>query len=89
MWNIESGEVVAGPKDTDTVYSISCSPDGRRIISGSYDSHCVRCRKKASPLLYPSKDTQGQFFSVSFSPDGKRIAPDSDDNTLRVWDAEK
>ena len=30
----------------------------------------------------------GTVHSVSFSPDGKRIVSGSDDNTLKVWDAE-
>jgi putative hemolysin len=42
------------------------------------------CRRKAFPFLGHTSVVT----SVCFSPDGKRILSGSDDNTLKVWDAQ-
>ena len=65
------------------------SPDGKRIVSGSYgqDGEGVGCRQ-GHRNRSPSRDTQARVTSVAFSPDGKRIVSGSDDNTVKVWDAD-
>ena len=39
MWDLASGEVKSTLKGhTDTVRSVAISPDGKTIVSGSYDN---------------------------------------------------
>ena len=57
---------------TDNVWSVTFSPDGTRIASGSWD--------KTVCILDYAVD------SVAFSPDGTRLASGSD-NTVCLWDA--
>jgi WD40 repeat protein len=74
------------------VWSVSFSPDGRRIVSGG------SVLRRAGPvkvwdaetgqLMFTLKGHAGTVNSVSFSPDGRRIVSGSLDNTLKVWDAE-
>ncbi|KIK44915.1 hypothetical protein CY34DRAFT_584968 [Suillus luteus UH-Slu-Lm8-n1] len=73
---------------TDSVWSVSFSPDGTRIVSGSRDS-TIRMWDAATglPLGEPFRGHTSSVWSVSFSPDGTRIVSGSRDSTVRVWDA--
>ncbi|KAG6332621.1 hypothetical protein ID866_6466 [Astraeus odoratus] len=75
VWDAERGMQVGSPFKGHTagVTSVAFSPDGTRIVSGSYDS-TVRVW-----------DTN----RVAFSPNGIRIVSGSDDTTIRVWDADR
>ena len=71
------------------VTCIAYSPDGKRILSGSWDN-TLRLwdvdsgEAIGSPLLGHDELVE----SVAFSPDGKNIVSGSDDQTVRMWDAE-
>ncbi|KIK27129.1 hypothetical protein PISMIDRAFT_66777, partial [Pisolithus microcarpus 441] len=73
---------------TFPVTSVAFSPDGNRIISGSFDETVRVWDAKSgdqigSPLMGHTKCA----FSVAFSHDGNRIVSGSWDHTVRVWDA--
>ncbi|BDM78830.1 AAA-like domain-containing protein [Acaryochloris marina] len=72
----------------DSVNSVSFSPDGTRIVSGSSDN-TVRIwdAKTGRPIGEPLKGHWSAVFSVSFSPDGTRIVSGGWDYTVRIWDA--
>ena len=72
----------------EDVYSVSFSPDGARIVSGSVD-YCLRVWDAVSGqcVLGPLQAHTDSVRSVSFSPDGARIVSGSWDKTVRVWDA--
>ena len=70
---------------TDEVRSVSFSPDGDTIASGSWDD-TVRLwdTKTGKPLKTLTGHTDA-VYSVSFSPDGRKIASGSWDKTIRLW----
>ncbi|KAG6326580.1 hypothetical protein ID866_12509, partial [Astraeus odoratus] len=74
VWDVQSGSRVCDPlKDhTDYIASVAFSPDGKSILSGSYD-HTVWTWTLGSQI---------------FKPDGKQIVLGSKDCSLRLWDAE-
>ncbi|KAN0075174.1 vegetative incompatibility protein HET-E-1 [Elaphomyces granulatus] len=71
---------------SDTVNSVAFSPDGKRVVSGSFDS-TVRVwditTGQADQILTGHSDNVN---SVAFSPDGKKVVSGSFDLTVRVWD---
>ena len=80
----------------DEVRSVSFSPDGRRIVSGSSDNSVQvwdansGAQLFTDPVFYKFNGLHGHkglVESVSFSPDSQRIVSGSHDKTMRVWDA--
>ncbi|MBM79222.1 MAG: hypothetical protein CMJ78_01355, partial [Planctomycetaceae bacterium] len=85
-WQFQ-GSDVALYGHTGSVLSVSFSPDGTRIASGSRDNTIRLWDALTGEELHTLKGHTDEVLSVSFSPDGTRIASGSDDNTIRSWDA--
>ncbi|KIN97752.1 hypothetical protein M404DRAFT_159655, partial [Pisolithus tinctorius Marx 270] len=72
------------------VNSVAFSPDGKRIVSGSWDNTVrVWDVERGVQIGSPLEGHTQPVNSVAFSPDGKRIVSGSWDNTVSVWDAER
>lgn len=68
------------------VFSVTFSPDGNTIASGSLDSTVKLWNKKGEPLKTLFGHNQ-MVTSVSFSRDGKTLASASNDKTI-LWNLE-
>ncbi len=73
-------------KTISTVLAVAFSPDGKQIVSGSYDKtiriwDATTGETVAGPL---EGHTEG-VHSVAYSPDGKHIVSGSYDKTIRIW----
>jgi WD40 repeat protein/serine/threonine protein kinase len=70
------------------VASASVSPDGTRVVTGSWD-RSAKIWDAATGLVIAKLDGQheGYINSAVFSPDGARVLTASDDGTARLWDA--
>jgi WD40 repeat protein len=69
------------------VNACAFSPDGSRIVSGSYDK-TVRVWDARSGQQLAALEGHGDWVrSVAFAPDGARIVSGGDDKTVRIWDA--
>ncbi len=74
-----------------SVKSISFSPDGKTMASGSYDTTIRLWSLHTEAYGVYKKTLKGHrksINSMSFSADGKFLASASRDNTARVWDVE-
>ena len=70
-----------------SVWSVAFSPDGARIVSGSFD-RTVRVWNTSSATSQAClRGHKSAVTSVAFSPDGTRIVSGSNDRTVRVWDS--
>jgi WD40 repeat protein len=93
VWDAESGQELRSLRGHERIVtSVAYSPDGQRIVSGSWDKTVrVWDAENGQELLSLCGHGQGYWGSVesvAYSPDGRRIVAGYNDNTMRVWDAE-
>ncbi|MEO8427230.1 MAG: hypothetical protein ABI651_08980, partial [Verrucomicrobiota bacterium] len=69
------------------VSSVSFSPDGLRIVTGSYDYTAKVWEVATGRELLTLKGHTRPVSSVAFSSDGQRIVTGSWDRTAKVWEA--
>ena len=70
----------------DWVFSVSFSPDGTTLASGSRDSTVKLWDVATHTNIATLEGHRGDVNSVSFSPDGTLLASGSYDNTVKLWD---
>ena len=90
---IASGDVAAevftdNPRGhSNSVNSVAFSPDGRQILSGSYDRTIKLWDAATGREIRTFTGHSAAVWSVGFSPEGTRIVSGSGDYTIKLWDA--
>ena len=72
----------------DWVMSVSFSPDGKTLASGSGDKTIKLWNLETGKEIGILRGHNDVVYSVSFSPDGKTLASGSQDKTIRLWNLE-
>ncbi|MBD1865033.1 MULTISPECIES: WD40 repeat domain-containing protein [Trichocoleus] len=72
----------------ESVKSVSFSPDGKTLATGSEDKTVKLWDVESGKALRTLPGHADFVHSVSFSPDGKTLATGSGDNTVKLWDVE-
>ncbi len=70
------------------VNSVSFSPDGKTLASGSADKTIKLWNLETGTEIRALKGHDNYVVSVSFSPDGKTLASGSTDKTIKLWNLE-
>ena len=77
----------------ESVNSVSFSPDGQTLASGSGDivsssgdTTIKLWNRKTGKVIRTLEGHDDSVTSVSFSPDGQTLASGSADNTIKLWD---
>ncbi|MEO0405981.1 MAG: hypothetical protein AAF289_01395 [Cyanobacteria bacterium P01_A01_bin.135] len=67
------------------IESVSFSPDGKTVVTGSWDRTATLWDLQGNELQTLEGHT-GWVRDVAFSPDGSHIATASSDQTVRLWE---
>ncbi len=93
LWNVRTGEQQDVFGSHDAVAGAGFSPDGDRIVTGSWDT-TARIWNSRTGLVERKLDRwrcdgghTARVNSAVFSPNGDFILTSSDDNTAKLWDA--
>ena len=69
------------------VRACAYSPDGRRVLSGSYDKTLKVWDGVSGECLLTLTGHANSVYACAYSPDGRRVLSGSWDDTLKVWNA--
>lgn len=88
LWDAASGELLrAFSGHTDKAVSVALSPDGCRILTGSWDKTArVWDTADGATVAILSGHTD-RVLHVAFSPDGSKALTCSSDSVAKVWEA--
>lgn len=100
VWKLDAPDhFQALGKHANIVYSLAFSPDGRWLVSASWDGtnylwnlarekNASSNRGETSPRFVALSAHNGEAWSAVFSPDGRTLATCGDDQTIRLWHLE-
>jgi len=68
------------------IVSVAFSPDGRYVLSGSYDKTIKLWEVTTGREIRTFKGHLDLVYSVAFNPDGRFLISGSKDGTIRLWE---
>src|SRR5439155_10029803 len=68
-----------------SAWSVTISPDGSTIASGSEDQTVRLWDTATGQCLQVLRGHTNRVYSVAFSPDGKIVGSGSPDGTIKLW----
>ena len=74
---------------TETVYAVAYSPDGRYVVTASFDKTLKLWDAATGAEIKTFGGQAGHqnlVLAAAFSPDGRLIASGASDNTAKIWD---
>lgn len=88
LWDMQKGAERMNFSPNGIVASAGFSPDGSRIVTGSWDNSARVWNTETGKAILKLEGHAGYVNTAVYSADGKTILTASDDKTAILWDAE-
>ena len=86
LLEIDSGRKLATwPAHPDEVLSVTFSPDGTKLLSGSKDRAVTLWNVSDQKKIASNAEHRGAVCALAFSPDGRQIASACGADTIKIW----
>jgi len=72
-------------KHLGVVSCVAISPDGKTLVTGSYDQTLTLWQLSTGRVLHTLTGHGGKVYCVAIAPDGRTIASGSGDRSVRLW----
>lgn len=88
LWDVKTGRELLSFSPHGAVASARFSPDGREVITGSFDSAARVWNLETGKAIEKLSDRHaGAVTAADFSPDGRQLLTAGDDGLIQIWDA--
>ncbi len=81
-----SKDIITFNGHKDKVSSVAITPNGKYVISGSYDTTLKLWDIKSGKEIKTLKGHKSYITAIVITPDGKYVISASRDETLKIWD---
>ena len=90
LWDVITDKPKGGlVGHTKSIKSLTFSPDGETLASGSNDNTIILWDVESHELKKTINAHKQSVVSIAFSPDGETLASGSIDRTVKLWDVAK
>jgi WD40 repeat protein len=87
IWSLEPDESVKTLQGhRDRVYGVAVSPDGKYVVSGSWDKTIRVWDIRTGEYVKTLKGHVDFVNSVAIFPDSEHLVSGSEDKTVKIWD---
>ncbi len=86
LWDLKSGKAIRTFNGhTDHIYAVAVAPNGRQMLSGSYDKTLKLWDLSSGNAIRTFVGHTDQVFTVAITPDGRTGLSGGGDHNLRFW----
>ena len=89
IWNLQTGKLLTTANRSTDIYSISFSPSGKTLVSGSWghkgQTKIHLWELSTMEVLQTFRGHSGWVNSTAFSPDGQILASGGQNQTIKLW----